>query len=152
LAEDTLELTFSNPKRWRKKLDSPEVTRHQIKESITRLHSKYLDSHLADHLSRLKLGKTHLNAQLHHSNQADDPNCLLCKEEDGLEVQEDYKHALFHCPNSQGIINAITHTLFPNITNKFNISDILLTNVTYKDPLYNSTEGKDFINWVWDIY
>ena len=130
------------------------MTRQQIKESITRLHSKYLDSHLADHLSRLKLGKTNLNAQLHHSNQTDDPYCLLCKEEDGLEVQEDYKHALFHCPNSQSIINTITNTFFPNIsnTNKFNISDILLTNTTYKDPLYNNPEGKEFINWVWDIY
>ena len=143
-----------NPKRWRKKLDSPEVTRQQIKESITRLHSKYLDSHLADHLSRLQLGKTHLNAQLHHSNKKEDPYCSLCKEEDGLEVQEDYKHALYSCPNSQAIITTITQSLFPNTNdnNKFNISDILLTNTSYKDPLYSSPEGKDFINWVWDIY
>ena len=47
-----------NPKNLRKKLDFRNVTRDQIKESITRLHSKYLDSHDADHLSRLKLGKT----------------------------------------------------------------------------------------------
>ena len=118
-----------NPKRWRKKLDAPEVTRQQIKESITRLHSKYLDSHLADHLSRLKLGKTHLNAQLHHSNQTDNPHCLLCQADTGLEIQEDYKHALHSCPNSQKIIKKITDTLFPNITptNNFTISDKTLS-------------------------
>ena len=57
-------------------------------------------------------------------------------------------------PNTQKIIKAITDSLFPNIsqTNNFNISDILLTNVTYKDKFYNSQEGKDFINLVWDIF
>ena len=82
-----------NPKRWRKKLDRPEVTRLQIKENITRLHSTYLDSHLTDHLSRLRLGKTHLNAQLHHSNQRDNPYCEICKSTLNQEIQEDYKHA-----------------------------------------------------------
>ena len=48
----------------------------------------------------------------------------------------------------------ITDNLFPNITptNNFTISDILLTNSTYTDPLYDTPEGKDFINLVWDIY
>ena len=46
-----------NPKRCRKKLDSPEISRKQIRESMARLHSKYMDSHNADHLSQLKLGK-----------------------------------------------------------------------------------------------
>ena len=109
---------------------------------------------MADHLSRLKLGKTHLNAQLHHSNLTDSPYCLLCKADTGLEIQEDYKHALHTCPNTQKIITAITDSLFPNTsqTNNFNISDILLTNETYKDRLYNSQEGRDFINLVWDIF
>ena len=46
-----------NPKNLRKKLDYSGVTSLQIKESIARLNSKYIDSHDADHLSRLKLGK-----------------------------------------------------------------------------------------------
>ena len=33
-----------NPKRWRKKLDCPEVTRKRIKESTARLHSKFDDT------------------------------------------------------------------------------------------------------------
>ena len=88
------------------------------------------------------------------SNQTDNPHCLLCQADTGLEIQEDYKHALHSCPNSQKIIKKITDNLFPNITptNNFNISDILLTNSTYTDPLYDTPEGKDFINLVWDIY
>ena len=114
----------------------------------------YLDSHLADHLSRLKLGKTHLNAQLHHSNQVDDPHCLICKNEHNLEIQKAYKPALFSCPNSQKIIAAIITTFFPDIspTNNFNITDILLSNISYKHTTYESPEGKDFINLTWDIY
>ena len=74
-----------------------QVTRDQIKENITRLHSKYLDSHDADHLSRLKLRKTQFNAQLHHSNIRDDPFCEICRNNSNTEVQEDYKHALYAC-------------------------------------------------------
>jgi hypothetical protein len=74
---------IQNPKRWRKKLDCPEITRKQIKESTARLHSKYGDSHNADHQSCLKLGKTYFNAQLHHINQRDDPYCDICKTQKG---------------------------------------------------------------------
>ena len=40
---------------------------------------------------------------------------------------------------------------YQSISNKL-IKRILLTNTSYKDPLYESPEGKDFINLVWDIY
>jgi hypothetical protein len=46
----------NNPKNLRKKLDFPDVTSLQIKESIARLHSKFIDSHDADHLVHFKLG------------------------------------------------------------------------------------------------
>ena len=62
-----------NPKRWRKKLDASNVSRKQVKETLSRLHSKYIKSHNADHLSRLKLGKPYFNAQLHHINVKDTP-------------------------------------------------------------------------------
>jgi hypothetical protein len=142
-----------NPQNQRKKLDCPGVTSNQVKESITRLHSKYLDSHDADHLSRLKLGKTHFNAQLNHSNLRDDPYCDTCKSQTNVDIQEDYKHALYACPNAQIIINHITKTLFPNPTNTtFNISDILITNKTLISKDYDCQGGRELINIVWDQY
>ena len=94
-----------NPKKWRKKLDSPTITREQIKDNIIRLHSIYIDSNLADHLSRLRLGKTLLNAQLYHSNLKDDPHCEICKQQINEEIPEDYKHALYTCPNTKKIVD-----------------------------------------------
>ena len=46
-----------NIKRWNDKLGIETVTEPQVRESLKRLNSKYIDSHNADHLSRLKLGK-----------------------------------------------------------------------------------------------
>ena len=137
-----------------KKLDSPEVSRRQIRESTARLHSKYIDSHNADHLSRLKLGKTFFNAQLHHINQKDDPYCEICKANNAEYIPEDYKHALYACPNSQSIINNIINTFFPtNLeTNHFTIADILLTNKNYYHKTFKEQGGKETINLIWDIY
>ena len=117
-----------NTKRWKDKLDVEIVTELQVKECLRRLHSKYIDSHNADHLSRLKLGKTHFNAELHHHNQSDDPYCNYCKVNFGQKNQEDYKHALFHCPGIQKRIKGIESTFFRDTSpeNSFNISDILI--------------------------
>ena len=31
------------------------------------------------------------------------------------EVQEDYNHTLYHCPNTKAIIDQVTTTFFPDI-------------------------------------
>ena len=143
-----------NPKRWRKKLDATNVTRKQVKQSTTRLHSKYINSHNADHLSRLKLGKTYFNAQLHHINLKDTPYCTTCHEQHGVEVSEDYKHALYHCPNTRAIIHNIIINYFPdtNENNYFSISDILVDSTHYSHKTYEGNEGKQLINIIWDTF
>jgi hypothetical protein len=119
----------------------------------TRLHSKYVDSHDADHLSRLKLGKNHFNTQLHHSNLRDDPYCEICKSNANLDVQEDYKQALYSCPNAQIIIKLLINTFFSTTPNlQFNISDILVTNKTTISKDFDCQGGKEFTNTVWDQY
>ena len=91
--------------------------------------------------------------QLHHINQRDDPYCEICKTQLGEEIQEDYKHALYSCPNTQRIIKHITNKLFPTTTNKcFSIADILLTNKTNISKDYESIGAREFINLVWDNF
>ena len=143
-----------NPKRWRKKLDASNVTRKQIKQTLIRLHSKYINSHHADHLSRLKLGKTYFNAQLHHINLKETPYCTTCIEQHQAEIQEDYTHALYHCPNTKNIIHNIIKDYFPNTNaaNYFSISDILLDSTHYNHQIYEGNEGRLLINIIWDIF
>jgi hypothetical protein len=123
-------------------------------QSTTRLHSKYINSHNADHLSRLKLGKTYFNSQLHHINLKDTPHCTTCLEQHGVEVSEDYKHTLYHCPNTRAIIHNIINDYFPNTneTNYFSISDILIDSTHYKNKNYEGNEGKLLLNIIWDIF
>ena len=67
-----------------------------------------------------------------------------------MDVQEDYKHALYACPNAKIIINHITKTIFPNPTNTtFNISDILITNKTLISNAYDCQWGRELINIVY---
>ena len=114
----------------------------------------YLDSHNADHITRLKLGKTHFNAQLHHHHQSDHPHCNNCQTNYNLEIQEDYRHALFHCPPVKKLINGIKATFFRDSTdeNPFNITDILVSNSNYKSNEYKGQGGQDLINLIWDLF
>ena len=70
------------------------------------------------------------------------------------DTNEDHKHALYACPNSQVIINRITDTFFPtNLdTNNFTIADILLTSKNYDHKAFEEQGGKETINLIWDIY
>jgi hypothetical protein len=87
------------------------------------------------------------------SNNRDDPFCETCRNNSNTEVQEDYKHALYACPNAQLIIKHLTTTFFPNTPNpQFNISVILDSNTKKISKDYDCQGGRDFINLIWDLY
>ena len=137
-----------------RKIRDRNIHQNSCKECLTRLHSRYIDSHNADHITRLKLGKTHFNAQLHHHNQSDDPYCNYCKVNYNTNVQEDYKHALYHCPSITKIIKGIKATFFRDNSaeNFFDITDILISNSNYKSNDYMGQGGQDLINIIWDLF
>ena len=70
------------------------------------------------------------------------------------KTQEDYKHALFHCPGVQKIIKGIKSTFFRDTTpnNNFDITDILISNTNYKSNEYSDQGGKDLVNIIWDLF
>jgi hypothetical protein len=65
------------------------------------------------------------------------------------EDQKVYSYVLNHCP-TLAIIPQVTTTFFPDITdaNKFDITDIITTNVNYTHGIYKDTGGEDLINLV----
>ena len=114
------------------------------------LHSPYLDSTSADYLARLRLGKTLFNNQLFAIGLIDDDTCKTCQREYNQNCTEDYHHALFQCPAVQLIIQNIANTFFPNETNNFNVSDILLSTTSDKHNLYKGPTGQELASLIWD--
>ena len=139
-----------NHEKWKKKLKSNTVTPEQVKKSMIHLHSPYLDSTSADYLARLRLGKTLFNNQLFAIRLIDDDTCKTCQREYNQNCTEDYHHALFQCPAVQLIIQNITNTFFPNETNNFNVSDILLSTTSDKHNLYKGPTGQELASLIWD--
>ena len=129
-----------------------DISEKQVKNSLILLHSPYLDSAGADHITRLKLGKTLFNNQLFTIGILDEKNCNTCIREYDQEETEDYKHALFHCPAVQTIIHNITCTFFPNIINTFKIAEILISTNTDKHSLYKGVVGQELANLVWSYF
>ena len=70
-----------NPLKWRLKLHFSNVTRSQIKQARTNLHSKYLSSDAADILARFKFGKTLFGTQLFKCGFCEHPYCNTCMRE-----------------------------------------------------------------------
>ena len=119
---------------------------------MTHLHSPYLDSKSADYLTRLKLGKTLFNNQLFAIGRLDEDTCNTCNREYNQNTTEDYQHALFNCPAIQIIIHNIINTFFPNQTNDFNITDILLATNSDKHQLYKGPIGQELASLIWDYF
>ena len=71
-----------------------------------------------------------------------------------MEVSEDYKHALYHCPTTRAIIHNIIINYFPdtNENNYSSISDILVDSTHYSHKTYEGNEGKQLINIIWDTF
>ena len=113
-----------------------EIVFHELLFSNVREFKCWQDSTSADILTRLKLGKTLFNNQLFSIGLIDENTCKTCTKEYNLNITEDYKHALFHCPAVQNAIRDITNTFFPNQTKSFNISDILLSITSDKHNLF----------------
>ena len=141
-----------NPQKWRKKLGKDSITREQVKIAMKNLHSPYLDSASADHLSRLKLGKTLFKNQLHAIGIIDENVCTTCTREYNISTTEDYKHALFSCPAVQNVTNSINNTFFYNTNTDFDISDILLAVNTKKNQPFKEDKGNVFTNLVWNLF
>ena len=115
------------------------------------LNSKYIDSATADHLTRLKLGKTLFKNQLFAIGITDENTCSTCEREYNIHTTEDYKHAMFYCPAVQTIIHNILNSFFPNCNIILNISDILLAVDLRKGKAYEGDEENTFTNLVWDL-
>ena len=141
-----------SPANMKKKLGEHDISNMQIRKSLTLLHSPYIDSTGADHIARLKLGKTLFNNQLFAIGLLDEKNCNTCIREYNQEETEDYKHALFHCPAVQTIIQCITRTFFPDTTYKFNIAEILISTTTDKHNLYKGVIGQTLVNLIWNYF
>ena len=140
-----------NPKKWRKRLDDQNLTRIQVKKSMIHLHSPYIDSTSADHLSRLKLGKTLFNAQLFNIGLNDDKNCKTCLREFDQHTPEDYKHAMYLCPAVQTVVNNVTTTFFPNKRTPFSISEVLVAVNSDMHNLYRGQIGHELASLIWDL-
>ena len=145
-------IDIHNPEKWKRKLQCNNITSVQVQKAMTRLHSPFLDSISADYLTRLKLGKTLFNNQLFVIGRLDDATCNTCYREYNQNTTEDYLHALFQCPAVQIIVHNITNTFFPNQTNSFMISDILLSTNSDKHKLYNGPIGQELASLIWDYF
>ena len=141
-----------NPAKWKKKLHDTTVTFEQVKKSMIHLHSPYLDSKSADSLTRLRLGKTLFKNQLLAIGLVDEDSCLTCSREYNQNTTEDYHHALFYCPAVQTVLKSIIYTFFPNPTNPFNTSDILLSTNSDKHTLYRGPIGQELASLIWDYF
>ena len=61
IEREIITTNIHNPSKWRKKLQDNNITSDQVRKAMIHLHSRYIDSASADHLTRLKLGKTLFN-------------------------------------------------------------------------------------------
>ena len=141
-----------NPSKWNKRLNTTQVTRKHVKNSLINLQSPYLDSTTADHLSRLKLCKTLFNSQLYSIGIIDQKYCKTCIREFDEYIEEDYKHAMYLCPAVQQSITCVTETFFPDLPFPFNIEDILTAVTTDKHELYKGQDGHKLASTIWDIF
>ena len=145
-------LDIHNPGRWNKRLNTTQVTHTDVKKCLINLQSPYLDSSTADHLSRLKLCKTLFNSQLFSIGIIDEKSCKTCTRELNVNVDEDYKHAMFLCPAVQNVISIVTNTFFPNINTPFNIVEVLTATTSDKHELYKGPDGQKLACTIWDIF
>ena len=116
------------------------------------IHSPYLESTSADTLKCLTLGKTLFYNQVFAIGLTDENICKTCYREFDQNTIEDYKHALFHCPAVQPIIEHIKNTFFPNQTHPFSISDILVSTNSDKHKLYKGPVGQELASLIWDFF
>ena len=143
-------LDTHNPDKWNKKLKTNNITRDQVKKAMRNLHSPYLDSACADHLTRLKLGKTLFKNQLFAIGITDDNSCNTCEREYNIQIMEDYKHAMYECPAVQSVIQHIKNIFFHNTNTNLSIGDILLSMDNKKQNI-NDKDNR-FTNLVWDLF
>ena len=152
IERDIITSNIHNPSKWKKKLHDNKITSDQVKKAMIHLHSRYIDSTSADHLTRLKLGKTLFNNQLFNIGLIDKNSCNTCTREFNEDIVEDYRHALYQCPAVQKIIKKILSTFFPNLTYNFNISEILISVNTDKHNLYKGPIGQELASLIWDYF
>ena len=145
-------LDIHNPHKWNKKLKTSDINRDQVKKAMKNLHSPYLDSTCADHLTRLKLGKTLFKNQLYTIGFTNDNICTTCEREYNIQTTEDYKHAMHDCPAVQTIIQAIKTTFFHNSNTTFSASDILLSIDNKKPNFFKDDEGNLLTNLIWNLF
>ena len=144
-------LDIHNPGKWNKRLNTTHVTHTHIKKCLMNLHSPYIDSSSADHLSRLKLCKTLFNSQLFSIGKIDENVCKTCKKELNVDIIEDYKHAMYLCPTVQSIIASVTSNFFTNINTPFDIIEVLTAVITDKHQLYLGQDGQKLASTIWDL-
>ena len=145
-------IDIHNTDKWKKKLRTNNISELQVKRSMINMHSPYLDSANADHLSRLKLGKTLFKNQLHTIGITDDNFCDTCTREFNESVTEDYRHAMFDCPTVQTIINSIKSTFFEHTSSKFTIADILLSVEHSQHNNLKEIGGIETASLIWDLF
>ena len=117
------------------------ITNTQIKQTRKNLMSRYLSSDASDILSRLKMGKTLFNNQLHHIGREDSPHCKNCLRETNTETHEDMKHALHSCPTIQHLMSHIIQMFFPNNNHTFSSKNTILSIMEDFHPLYEGKAG-----------
>ena len=141
-----------NPSKWRLKLHNSNVSRLQIKQARTNLHSKYLSSDAADILARFKLGKTLFGTQLFKCGISDNPYCNTCMRELNEEIPENITHATYECEFVAAIVDEILDVFFPQNKNAFNIGEILLATTENKPPLFIGKTGQLLASLIWDFF
>jgi hypothetical protein len=114
--------------------------------------SRYLSSDASDILSRLKMGKTLFNNQLHHIGREDSPHCKNCLRESNTETHEDMKHALHNCPTIQHLMSHVTQMFFPNNNHTFSCKNTILAIMEDIHPLYEGKAGHTLASLVWDSF
>ena len=114
--------------------------------------SRYQSSDASDILSRLKMGKTLFNNQLHHIGMEDSPFCKNCLRESNTETSEDMKHALHTCPSIQHLMSHVTQTFFPNINHTFSCKDTIMAVMDDIHPLYEGKAGHTLASLIWDSF
>jgi hypothetical protein len=141
-----------SPSNWKSKLNDNTITNTQVKQTRKNLMSRYLSSDASDILSRLKMGKTLFNNQLHHIGREDSPHCKNCLRESNTETHEDMKHALHNCPTIQHLMSHVTQMFFPNNNHTFSSKNTILAIMEDFHPLYEGKAGHTLASLVWDSF
>jgi hypothetical protein len=141
-----------SPSNWKSKLNDNTVTNTLVQQTRKNLMSRYQNSDASDILSRLKMGKTLFNNQLHHIGMEDSPFCKNCLRESNTETNEDMKHALHTCPSIQHLMSHVTQTFFPNINHTFSCKDTIMAVMDDIHPLYEGKAGHTIASLIWDSF